>query len=276
MYIFPADHQVDAGDGQHDGKQDHSCGRGEGGVAAAVAIEHIVDVAHDGVHPCGVQIRAKQSHGIAVRFECTDEARDDQIEQRRGDHGQGDPGEDTHLGGAVDPGSIVVVLVNGCQRTGEDQHLEGHDHPDGIEAQHEHLCPVRTIDEVHGTCAEPREHQIDQTVGIGGALEQDHEHQSYCQGVGHIGKEVNSLEQVPQGFDGAERGRQQQGDQSGQGYGDDHQKNGVLQRLQKIGIPQHIGIVVCPNALKGLGGKVEALFCRVDHHIDQRIDKKHA
>ena len=74
--MLPADEQVDAGDGQHDGKQDDGRRRRVGGVAAAVAVQHIVDIAHDGVHLRRVQIHTEQCHRIAVGLERTDETGD--------------------------------------------------------------------------------------------------------------------------------------------------------------------------------------------------------
>ncbi len=100
-------------------------------------------------------------------------------------------------GGAVHPGRLVVVLVDRGQGAGEHQDLKGHDHPDGIKAQDEHLGPVGTVDKVNGFSAEKPDHQIDQSVGVLRLLEKDHKHQPYRQSVGHIGQEVYGLVTAP-------------------------------------------------------------------------------
>ena len=83
MNVFPAHQQIDTGDGENDGKQ-NNCRRGcIGRISAAVAVQHVVHIAHDGIHLGGVQIGSEQSNRVTVCLECADEAGDDQIE----DHG---------------------------------------------------------------------------------------------------------------------------------------------------------------------------------------------
>lgn len=79
MNVFFAHQQIDAGNGKDDGKQYNGRRRRVGGEAAAVAVEHVVDVAHNGVHARRIQIRAEQRHRITVRLERADEAGDYQI-----------------------------------------------------------------------------------------------------------------------------------------------------------------------------------------------------
>ena len=80
MHVFPADHQIHAGDGQHDGKQNQRRRGGEGRIAPAVAVQHIIHIAHDGVHPGGVQIRAEEGNGVAVGFERADKPGNDHLD----------------------------------------------------------------------------------------------------------------------------------------------------------------------------------------------------
>ena len=121
-----ADHQINAGDGQNDGKEDDRRRRSEGRITAAVAIEHVVNITYDGVHFRCVQIGTEDGHRVRVGLERTDKACDNQVEYGGGDHRQGDPGEDPCSGSAVHTGSRVVAFIHGGQRPCEDQHLEGH------------------------------------------------------------------------------------------------------------------------------------------------------
>ena len=89
------------------------------------------------------------------------------------------------------------------QSTGQDQNLKRHNDPDGVKAQHEHFRPVGSVDEIHGAAAEKLNQQIDQTVGVRGLFEKNHEDQTDRQSIGHIGQEKYGLEQIPQRFDGA-------------------------------------------------------------------------
>ena len=120
------------------------------------------------------------------------------------------------------------------------------------------------------------EHHVYQTVGVGGLFEQDHEYQAYRQRVGDIGQEVHRLEQAPQLFDGAEPQRDQQGKAGGHRHGDDNEDEGVFQRLQKVGVPQHIAVVEQAHAGKRLGRGVVPLLKGVHEHVHQRIDHEHA
>ena len=149
-----ADQQIDAGDGQDDGKQQDRRSGSIGRISATVAVEHVVDVAHDGVHPGGIQIGAEQGDCVGVGLERTDEARDDQIEDHGGDHGQCDLREHPETGSAVHSCRIVVHGVHTGESTGQDQNLKRHNDPDGVKAQHEHFRPVGPVDEIHGAAAE--------------------------------------------------------------------------------------------------------------------------
>ena len=53
-----------------------------------------------------------------------------------------------------------------------------------------------------GPAPNQSDQQIDQSVGIGGLLEKNHENQTYRQGIGDIGQEIHRLIQVPQGLNG--------------------------------------------------------------------------
>ncbi len=193
-----ADQQIDAGDGQNDGEQQDRCSGSIGRISAAVTVEHVVDVADDGIHLCGIQVRAEECHGIAVGFECADKAGDDQVEYHGGDHGQCDLREHPEPGSAVHSCRIVVHGVHAGQSAGQDQNLKRHNDPDGVKAQHEHFCPVGSVDEIHGAAAEKLNQQIDQTVGVRGLFEKNHKDQTYGQSIGHVGQEKYGLEQIPQ------------------------------------------------------------------------------
>ena len=89
MHVLLAHQQINGGNCQHDGKQyDGGC-RCIRRISAAVTVEHIVYIAHYGVHLCRIQIRSEQSYRIAVSLKCPDETGDHQIEKCGRDHGQG-------------------------------------------------------------------------------------------------------------------------------------------------------------------------------------------
>ena len=203
MDVFFADQQVDTGDGQNDGEQKDRRRGSVGRISAAVAVEHIVDVAHDGIHLRGIQVRAEERHSITVGFECADETGDDQVEHHGGDHRQRNLRKHPETGSAVHTGCIVIHGIHAGQSTGQNQNLKWHYDPDGVKTQDEHLCPVGAVDEIHGTAAEKLNEQIDQTIGVGSLLEQNHEDQTHSQSIGYVGQEKYGLEQIPQRFDGA-------------------------------------------------------------------------
>lgn len=197
-----ADQQIDAGDGQDDGKQqDRRCGS-IGGISAAVTVEHIVDVADNGIHLCSIQVRAEECHSITVGLERADKTGDDQVEYHGGDHGQCELREHPETGRAVHSCRIVVHGIHAGQSAGQDQDLKWHNDPDGVKTQYEHFRPVGTVNEIHGAAAEKLDQQIDQTVGVRSLLEKDHKDQTYGQSVGHVGQEKYGLEQIPQRLDG--------------------------------------------------------------------------
>ena len=110
--MFLARQQVNHRNGQHDHKQHHRRRGGIGRIAACVAVEHIVHITYDGVHPGGIEIRAEQRHRVGIRLKCADKAGDDQIKQGGGDHGQGDPGEDPEGPPPVMAGFLYYKTVN--------------------------------------------------------------------------------------------------------------------------------------------------------------------
>ena len=58
--MFLADHQIDAGDGQHDGKQKYSRRGCIGRITTAVTVEHIVNITYYRIHLRCIQIRSEQ------------------------------------------------------------------------------------------------------------------------------------------------------------------------------------------------------------------------
>ena len=68
--MAPAYQEIDASDGKHNGEKNQCCCGGVGRIASGVAVEHIIDVAHDRIHAGRVQICSEQ--GIARKaFEPT-------------------------------------------------------------------------------------------------------------------------------------------------------------------------------------------------------------
>ena len=78
-----ADQKVDHRDRKDDGKEDQ---RGRGSirrVSARIAVEHVVDIADDGIHAGGIEVRSENGDFVTICFKSTDEARNHEIE----DHG---------------------------------------------------------------------------------------------------------------------------------------------------------------------------------------------
>ena len=93
---------------------------------------------------------------------------------------------------------MIIILVDGCKRAGQDQNLERHYDPDRVKAEHKHLCPVRAFDKIHGAPAEPVDQEIYQPIRISRLFKQDHKYQSNGQRIGHIGQKIDGLEQASQ------------------------------------------------------------------------------
>ena len=77
MNVLLADQKVYAGYGQYDEEEDYGGGRGVGRESSAVTVEHILDIADDGVHLGGVEVCAEKGDRVAVRLECADKSGDD-------------------------------------------------------------------------------------------------------------------------------------------------------------------------------------------------------
>ena len=112
MNVLFAYQQIDAGDCEHNDKQDDCrCGC-VGRVAAGVAVEHVVDIAHNGVHARCIQVRPKECHRVGVGFKSADKAGDNQVKDHRGDHRQCDAVKDAPAPGAIHARGIVIILVH--------------------------------------------------------------------------------------------------------------------------------------------------------------------
>ena len=207
MNVLLADQQIDARDGEHDDKEHDSRGRGIGREAAAVAVEHIVNVADDGVHLCGVEVGAEERDGVAVCLESADKARDDEVKERGRDHREGDLCEHSPLCGAVNARGVVIILIDRGKCACQYQDLERHNDPDGVDAENEHLCPVGTVDEVDRGAAEEVDQQIHHSVGVRRFLEKDHKNESDREGVGDVGEKIYSLKELAELFDRSKRDR---------------------------------------------------------------------
>ena len=90
MNVLFADQQIDARDGEHDDKENDRRGGCIGREAAARAVEHIVNVADDGVHLCGVEVGAEERDGVAISLKSADKARDNKVKERGRDHWERD------------------------------------------------------------------------------------------------------------------------------------------------------------------------------------------
>ena len=121
---------------------------------------------------------------------------------------------------------------------------------------------------------EPAQDQIHKTVGVRGLLEQNHKDQAHGQGVGHIGQKIHRLIQIPQLPDRTEAHGNQKRQPGGHRHRDHHQNEGILQRLEKIGVVEDIGIVVDAHALIGLGRKVIGFLKGIDKHVNKGINHK--
>ena len=66
MYILLADNQVNACNCQHDGEENNRRCRSEGRIAARIAVEHIVDIAYDGVHLSRIQVCAEKGDSMPI------------------------------------------------------------------------------------------------------------------------------------------------------------------------------------------------------------------
>ncbi len=201
MYILLADRKVDRGNGQDDDKEYDRRGGSKGGIAAALAVKHIVDITDDGVHVRDIEICAEKRNRVAVRLECADKAGNYKVEKRRRDHRQGYLRKYAEFRRTVNPRGVVVILIDGCKRAGQDQDLKGHYDPDRVKRQDEHLCPVWSADEVDRRHPEEAEKDIYKSVRIIGGLEKYHEYQTDCQCVCDIGQEIYRLEELAQSRD---------------------------------------------------------------------------
>ena len=81
--MFAAHQEIYDRDGEHDDKQQHGRGRCIGRISAAVAVEHVIDIADDGVHTRRIEVYAKDGNCVTVRLKGTYEAGDHKVE----DHG---------------------------------------------------------------------------------------------------------------------------------------------------------------------------------------------
>ena len=112
MYMFFADQQIDAGNGKHNDKQQDSSSGSIGRIAAGIAVKHIVDIADNRVHPCGVQIGSKKCYRVAVRLKRADKSGDHKVEDHRGDHRECDAPKNPPPPCAVHARRIVVILID--------------------------------------------------------------------------------------------------------------------------------------------------------------------
>ena len=116
------------------------------------------------------------------------------------------------------------------------------------------------------------EQEVDEAVGIGGLLEEDHEHQPDGKGIRDIGQEIDRLEELFERLDRVEAEGDEEREARGDRDGDEDEDHRVFHRLQEIRIAQDVGEVIEPDAEIRLGGGIVSLFKRIHHYIDERID----
>ena len=267
MNVFLTYHKIDAGHGKNDAEQNYRRRRGKGGISAAVTVKHIVNVANDGIHTCHVKISSKEGNRIAIGLERADKSSNNDIENSGRYGGQSDPCKHSVLGSAVHPCRIVIHLWHRADSACKHEHLKGHNDPDGIEAKHKHLGPIRTVNKIYGREAEDRKKAVYKSVVIQGRLKEYHKHQADRQGVGYVRQEEYRLEKVTQLFYRAEGDGYQQRKDGGHWHGDEYQDHGVFHSLQEIRIAQNVAVIVEAYAEITAGNEVVSLLKGIDENV---------
>ena len=207
MNVLLADHQVDARDRKHDDKEQYRRRGCIGRESAAVTVEHIVNVADDGIHLRGIKIDAEERDRIAVRLERADKARDYEVKERGRDHRKRDLREHTPLCCAVNEGGVIIILIDRGKRARQNQNLEGHNDPNGVEAEDQHLCPIRSVNKIHRLTAEEVDQHVHHTVRVRRFLEEDHKNETDREGVGNVRQKIDGLEELAERLDRCKRNR---------------------------------------------------------------------
>mgnify|MGYP002513840726 CR=1 FL=1 len=165
MYFLDAlaDGAVDHGNHQDDGEEDQSGGRSYTVVRIG---QHLVDVADHGIEGLtahGLHIVTEDTDDAGILLEAADETGDDNIGQHGAQQRHGDAGKDSDLGGGVDLGCIVVLLVDALQTAQQHQDLKGQRVPDDVDHHHDDVGPVvrAGIDPVDGIAAEEHDDVVD-------------------------------------------------------------------------------------------------------------------
>ena len=244
MNVLFAHREVDAGYSKHDDEENDSRRRCVRGIATALAVKHIVYVSNYGVHLRYVEVASEKGNRIAIRLKCSDKACYDEVEEHGGDERYCDPCEHSEAACSVHFCCIIIIRINGSDRAGENEYLEGKNDPYRVEAKNEHLCPVRTCYKVNSFHAEEAEDNVDYTRGMVCLLEEKHKYKSNRQGIGNVGKEEYSLEKIAKLLYRGKSERYKQGEKCRHRNGYNNQNKCVLHRLNKEGIVQNVKVIV--------------------------------
>ena len=275
-----ADQAVDRRDNENYSEQYQRSGGGNTGLPVR---QHLVHETDDGVH---LSFAAGGAHGLAeytydagVFFESADEGGDDHVRQHGGYERDGDPEEGADLGGAVDLGGFVVLLVDVLQTAQQHQDLERQRVPDDVRAYHEHVgAPAGTdVDKIDRIGAEQADEAVDDRLGLyqvadGNAVEHHFEDHADGNGVGDVRQEEYGLEHPLQRLDRVERHRDQQRQRRGDRHRDDAEQHRVFEALLEVNEVDD-GLEVAETDLIRGGEAVGSVAVQQRHAegIDQRV-----
>ncbi len=173
-------------------------------------------------------IFTENTDDAGVFLKTADKAGDNNVCQHGGQQRYGDSGKYTGTGGAVDLGSIVVLLVDALQATQQNKDLKGQGIPNNIDDHNNDVCAVAgtCIDPVDGFTAKKLNDVVNNAPGICIAafgteaddVKHSGQHHADGDGVGDIGQEEDGLQKLLQRLDGVERHGDQQCQHSGDGH----------------------------------------------------------
>ena len=149
---------------------------------------------------------------------------------------------------SVNSRGVVVVLLYRGERACQNENLERHYYPYGVEAQHEHLRPVRTVNEVNGRAAEEVYEQVHKSVAVRSLFKENHEHKTDRKGVRHVRQKIDSLKEISERLYRRESGGNEKRDYRRERHGDYNKYKCVFQRGEEVRVVENVGIVVPADA----------------------------
>ena len=256
MNVLLDDFVINESHHEYDGEQNQGRSTGSS-VLRTVGVKFAVDIADHGVEAisltCRTHVIAEDTDDAGVFLEATDKARDNDVSQHGGQQRNGDSGQNSEFGSAVDLSGIVVLLVDALQTAQQNQDLKGQRIPNDINDHYYHVCSVggAGVDPVNGLSTEELNNVVDNAPGIGNgaallqANDIKHGGEDHADGdrIGHIGQKENGLQGLLQGLDGVQRHSNQQRQNGGDGNGGDTQQCCVFQTLQEIFVLNNFGKV---------------------------------